>query len=202
MKKFLVVGLIIFLSSCYNGNLNIVRDLLIKGVRAYNFHSNIDYTTAEKRFQAVLDRNTLAKDEEKAYAYMYLAKIKLKNNEVNEAITLLNESEKLSKSFPYKYEILADYFYEKRDVDASKKYYKLLANWLDNKINEVKSGKFNILSLEFTTSYSYTSGQDLRKYLDMYNTKLKNSDRENIYLEYLLSRKIFAQSRLNNLERL
>ena len=80
MEKFLVVVLIIFLVSCQNGNVNITNNLLIRGVRAYNFHSNIDYTTAEKRFQDVLNRNTLAEDEEKAYAYMYLAKIKLKNN--------------------------------------------------------------------------------------------------------------------------
>ena len=202
MEKFLVVVLIIFLVSCQNGNVNITNNLLIRGVRAYNFHSNIDYTTAEKRFQEVLNRNTLAEDEEKAYAYMYLAKIKLKNNKIEEAITLLDESEKLSDNFPYKYEVLSDFFYEKRDVAMSKKYYTLLVSWLDNKINEIKSGSFNILNLTSTTSYSYASGQNLREYLDMYNPNLEKSKREELYLKYLLSRKIFAQKRLNEIKRL
>ena len=201
MRNFLIVVLIIFLTSCQNGNINITKDLLTRGVRAYNFHSNIDYTTAEKRFQAVLDRNTLAKDEEKAYAYMYLAKIKLKDNKEKEAIILLNESEKLSHNFPYKYEVMSDYFYEKKDKKMSKKYYSILMCWVDKKINEIKLGKFNILNLEFTTPYSYVPEQDMKNYLDMYNPNLESSKREEVYLKYLLSRKNFAEKRLNELEK-
>ena len=84
----------------------------------------------------------------------------------------------------------------------SKKYYTLLVSWLDNKINEIKSGSFNILNLTSTTSYSYASGQNLREYLDMYNPKLEKSKREELYLKYLLSRKIFAHKRLNEIKRL
>lgn len=174
----------------------------MRGVRAYNFHSNINYFTAEERFQSVLDRNTLAKDEEKAYAYMYLAKIRLKNDKIKEAIDLLKKSEKLSDNFPYEYEILSDYFYEKRDIEMSQKYYNLLISWLDNKINEIKLGNFNVLNLEFTTPYSYASGQNFRNYLDMYNPNIEYSKREEQYLKYLLSRKLFAQKQLRELKSL
>lgn len=202
MKKFLIVGSIIFLTSCQRENVNITNDLLVRGVRAYNFHSNINYFTAEERFQSVLDRNTLAKDEEKAYAYMYLAKIRLKNDKIKEAIDLLKKSEKLSDNFPYEYEILSDYFYEKRDIEMSQKYYNLLISWLDNKINEIKLGNFNVLNLEFTTPYSYASGQNFRNYLDMYNPNIEHSKREEQYLKYLLSRKLFAQKQLRELKSL
>ncbi len=202
MKKFLIVGSIIFLTSCQSENVNITNDLLVRGVRAYNFHSNINYFTAEERFQSVLDRNTLAKDEEKAYAYMYLAKIRLKNDKIKEAIDLLKKSEKLSDNFPYEYEILSDYFYEKRDIEMSQKYYNLLISWLDNKINEIKLGNFNVLNLEFTTPYSYASGQNFRNYLDMYNPNIEYSKREEQYLKYLLSRKLFAQKQLRELKSL
>ena len=196
MNKFLTAGLIIFLTSCSSGNLDTTNTLLARGVRAYNFHSNINYNTAEERFQEVIDRNTLATDEAKAYAHMYLAKIKLKNGDVDKAVGLLDKADSLSGNFPYKYEILADYSYGKGDFNAAEKYYRLLVEWLDDRINSVKLGKFDILKLEFTTPYSYVSGQNMRGYLDMYNPKLEKLERENVYLKYLISRKNFVQAQL------
>lgn len=52
--------------------------------------------------------------QQKAYAYMYLARIKLRRNLLNEAIPLLEKSGKYANLFPYKSELLAGYFYKKR----------------------------------------------------------------------------------------
>ena len=203
MKKLLIIGVVVFLASCYSGGSNTTNGILVRGVRAYNLracnsHSDVNYETTEEYFQEVIDRHTLATDEAKAYAYMYLAKIKLKKSDVENAVALLDKADKLSGNFPYKYEILADYFYEKEDINNSEKYYRLLVEWLSDRINAVKLGKFDILKLEFFTSYSYVSRQNIRQYLDMYNPKLKRLERENAYLKYLLSRKNFAQAQLVN----
>lgn len=81
---------------------------------------------------------------QKAYAYMYLARIKPRRNLLNEAIPLLEESGKYANLFPYKSELLAGYFYKKGNVTESKRYYEELIKWIDKRIVEVASGNLTL----------------------------------------------------------
>ena len=53
MNRLFILGLVIFLTACYSREIPTTRGLLVRGVRAYNFHSNTNYNTAEERFQDI-----------------------------------------------------------------------------------------------------------------------------------------------------
>ena len=147
------------------------------------------------RFSAV------STNAQKAYAYMYLARIKLRKNLLNDAITLLDKSEEYSNLFPYKSELLAGYFYKNSNVTESKRYYKGLIKWIDKRIEEVSSVKFNVDTLEFMSMRSYSDRGFESDYKEMYKHLGKPKDfRERVYIKYLSDKKQLALRRIGEMD--
>ena len=147
------------------------------------------------RFSAV------STNAQKAYAYMYLARIKLRRNLLNEAISLLDKSEEYANLFPYKSELLAGYFYKKGDFTESKRYYEELIKWIDKRIAEVASGKFDVDTLEFMSMRSYSDRGFESDYKDMYRHLEKPKDfRERVYIKYLSDKKQLALRRISEMD--
>ena len=147
------------------------------------------------RFSAV------STNAQKAYAYMYLARIKLRKNLLNDAITLLDKSEEYSNLFPYKSELLAGYFYKNGKVTESKRYYEELIKWIDKRIEEVSSVKFNVDTLEFMSMRSYSDRGFESDYKDMYRHLEKPKDfRERVYIKYLSDKKELALRRISEMD--
>ena len=134
---------------------------------------------------------------------MYLARIKLRKNLLNDAITLLDKSEEYSNLFPYKSELLAGYFYKNNNVTESKRYYKGLIKWIDKRIEEVSSVKFNVDTLEFMSMRSYSDRGFESDYKEMYKHLGKSKDfRECVYIKYLSDKKKLALRRIGEIENL
>ena len=147
------------------------------------------------RFSAV------STNAQKAYAYMYLARIKLRRNLLNEAISLLDKSEEYANLFPYKSELLAGYFYKNGNVIESKRYYNELIKWIDKRIAEVASGKFDVDTLEFMSMRSYSDRGFESDYKDMYRHLEKPKDfRERVYIKYLSDKKELALRRISEMD--
>ena len=143
----------------------------------------------------------LSTNAQKAYAYMYLARIKLRRNLLNEAISLLDKSEEYSNLFPYKSELLAGYFYKNGNVTESKRYYKELIKWIDKRIEEVSSGKFDVDTLEFMSMRSYSDRGFESDYKEMYKHLGKPKDfRERVYIKYLSDKKELALRRISEMD--
>ena len=141
----------------------------------------------------------IATNEQKAYAYMYLAKIELRKDKPLDAINLLEQSEQKSNLFPYRYELLADYYFKKGDFEKSKYYYQRLINWLNKRIKEVISGSFNLDKLEFMDIRSYKDGQFEDDYIEMYNKAQPKELRTILYLEYLSHKKKITEKQLTTI---
>lgn len=147
------------------------------------------------RFSAV------STNAQKAYAYMYLARIKLRRNLLNEAISLLDKSEEYANLFPYKSELLAGYFYKNGNVTESKRYYEELIKWIDKRIEEVASGKFDVDTLEFMSMRSYSDRGFESDYKEMYKHLGKSKDfRERVYIKYLSDKKELALRRIGEMD--
>lgn len=143
----------------------------------------------------------LSTNAQKAYAYMYLARIKLRRNLLNEAISLLDKSEEYSNLFPYKSELLAGYFYQNDNVTESKRYYEELIKWIDKRIAEVASGKFDVDTLEFMSMRSYSDRGFESDYKEMYKHLGKPKDfRERVYIKYLSDKKELALRRISEMD--
>ncbi len=143
----------------------------------------------------------LSTNAQKAYAYMYLARIKLRRNLLNEAISLLDKSEEYSNLFPYKSELLAGYFYQNGNVTESKRYYEELIKWIDKRIAEVASGKFDVDTLEFMSMRSYSDRGFESDYKEMYKHLGKPKDfRERVYIKYLSDKKELALRRISEMD--
>lgn len=139
---------------------------------------------------------------QKAYAYMYLARIKLRRNLLNEAIPLLDKSEEYANLFPYKSELLAGYFYKKDNFAESKRYYKELIEWIDKRLDEIASGKFDVDTLEFMSIRSYSDGKFEEDYVKMYKNSEKPKEfREALYVKYLTDKKELALSRIDEIDK-
>ncbi len=123
---------------------------------------------------------------------MYLAKIKLRRGEESEALKLFDKSENEANLFPYRYDLLADYFYKNGKLYESERYFGLLIKWIDIRVGEVLSEKFNIDDLEFMNIRSYLTLEFENKYRKMYLKHEKKSVREKLYVEYLEEKKQVA----------
>jgi hypothetical protein len=202
--KWILLLLLTPLFGCYSTNTS--EQYVHSGTRAYQIqYGGEKYSPAEAKggpsffFSAITTgkfANT-STSAQKAYAYMYLAKIELKRNNLKEAISLLDKSEVQSNNFPYKYEILADYFYSNKDFIKSNKYYSYLIKWIDKRVLDVESGNFDINKLEFMNIRSYTDGKFEHEYIDMYNLKEPKQIREKKYIDYLLTKKNNALKKLD-----
>ena len=184
MKIYMFIAAFsVFLVSCYTSSADKSEDLLFRGVKAY-YNSNNEYMT-RLIFEEVANREESASPCQKAYANVYLAKLKLKKCDVDSAICLLDKAENMCKNFPYKYEILRDFYILHGKKDFAQKYNGLLANWIDNRIAEVDGGKFDVDKLEFINVRSCVNGGNEREFFPMYDLKNPKAIRVQLYKKYL-----------------
>lgn len=119
MKYIILLFFLLLLSGCYSANTP--EHYIHFGTRAYGIqYGGEKYFEVEPKngptyfFNQILTGkfSKTSTNAQKAYAYMYLARIKLRRNLLNEAISLLDKSEEYANLFPYKSELLAGYFYK------------------------------------------------------------------------------------------
>ena len=173
----------IFLSSCYTSSADKSEDLLFRGVKAY-YNSKNEYMT-RLIFEEVASRKETASSCQKAYANVYLAKLKLKKGDVESAIRLLDKAENICKNFPYKYELLRDFYMLHCKNDFAQKYNNLLAKWIENRIAQVDDGEFDVDKLEFINVRSCVNGEKEREFFPMYDLKENKEFRAQLYKKYL-----------------
>ena len=173
----------ILLSSCYTASTDKSEDLLFRGVNAY-YNSKNEYMT-RLIFEEVANREASVTPCQKAYANVYLAKLKLKQGNVNSAICLLDKAEAICNNFPYKYEILRDFYILHHKKDLVQRYNNLLAKWIEKRIAQVNSGEFDVDRLEFINVRSYANGKKEREFFHMYDLKEDKKYRVKLYRQYL-----------------
>lgn len=210
MKHVVTLLLLSLLSGCYSTET--VGYYIASVARTYGIqYGGEKYFETEPKMGPTFYCNEIANGKfadvstnaQKAYAYMYLAKIKLRRNLLNEAISLLDKSEEYANLFPYKSELLAGYFYKNGNFSESKRYYKELIKWIDKRIEEVSSGKFDVDTLEFMSMRSYSDRGFESDYKEMYKHLGKSKDfRERVYIKYLSDKKKLALSRIGEIENL
>ena len=208
MKYIILLFFLLLLSGCYSANTP--EHYIHFGTRAYGIqYGGEKYFEVEPKngptyfFNQILTGkfSKTSTNAQKAYAYMYLARIKLRRNLLNEAIPLLDKSEEYANLFPYKSELLAGYFYKNGKVTESKRYYEELIKWIDKRIAEVDSGKFDVDTLEFMSMRSYSDRGFESDYKDMYRHLEKPKDfRERVYIKYLSDKKQLALRRISEMD--
>src|SRR5574344_600512 len=196
MEKILIASLIIILaSSCYSSDdINSNENVIHRAVRG--FRAGTENIQSEKLFKRIAAEDSTATEAQKSYALMYLAKIQLSKNNIEEAKEFLAQAMQISETFPFEYEILGNYFYEKKEYLKSKKYYTLLTQWIDKRIRNTEDGNFDLNKLEFMNIRSYFDRKFENKYIEMYNKKKTIEFRKEIYIMYLKDRKENALNRL------
>ena len=136
-------------------------------------------------FEEVANRKEYVSNAQRAYAIVYLAKLKLKHGDINSAINLLEKAENICKDFPYKYELMRDFYKAHNNHDAVKKYNELLSKWINYRINELDNNTFDIDNLEFINVRSYVNGKFEREFFPMYDLKKPKEFRIRLYKKYL-----------------
>lgn len=209
MKGLILLFFLLPLSGCYTANTP--EHYIHFGTRAYGIQYGGDkYFEIERKngptyfFNEIINGKfaDVSTNAQKAYAYMYLARIKLRRNLLNEAIPLLDKSEECANLFPYKSELLAGYFYKKDNFAESKRYYKELIKWIDKRLDEIGSGKFDVDTLEFMSIRSYSDGKFEEDYVKMYKNSEKPKEfREALYVKYLTDKKELALSRIDEIDK-
>ena len=183
--KYSILPLIFFVlfASCYTNSNDESDNLLFRGTNAY-YNSNNEHMT-RSIFEEVANRKESASPAQKSYAMVYLAKLKLKHGDINSAINLLEKAENICKDFPYKYELMRDFYKAHNNHDAVKKYNELLSKWINYRINELDNNTFNIDNLEFINVRSYVNGKFEREFFPMYDLKKPKEFRIRLYKKYL-----------------
>lgn len=180
------------------------------GTRAFSIHyggtqfSEPEPESGPTYFFTALTTGKLKEEStpaQKAYAYTYLAKIELRKGNVPEALRLLNKAETESNLFPYKDEILGDYYFKNGDFSKSNGYYVSLIQWIDNRIASLSAGSFDVNSLEFMNIRSYVDSKFEDKYMDMFNKKLPKETRKNLYTQFLVQKKMLARERISYIKK-
>lgn len=173
----------ILLISCYTSSSDKSDNLLFRGTNAY-YNSRNEYMT-RCIFEEVANRKESVSNAQRAYAIVYLAKLKLKHGDINSAINLLEKAENICKDFPYKYELMRDFYKAHNNHDAVKKYNELLSKWINYRINELDNNTFDIDNLEFINVRSYVNGEFEREFFPMYDLKKPKEFRIRLYKKYL-----------------
>lgn len=209
MKGLILLFFLLLLSGCYTANTP--EHYIHFGTRAYGIQYGGDkYFEIERKngptyfFNEIINGKfaDVSTNAQKAYAYMYLARIKLRRNLLNEAIPLLDKSEEYANLFPYKSELLAGYFCKEDNFAESKRYYKELIKWIDKRLDEIGSEKFDVDTLEFMSIRSYSDGGFESDYKEMYKVSGKSKDfRERVYIKYLSDKKKLALSRIDEIDK-
>lgn len=201
--KFMLLFLVALAVAC--SSMPISERYIHSGTRAFSIHyGGTQFSEPEPKsgptyFFTALTTGKLKEEStpaQKAYAYTYLAKIELRKGNVPEALRLLNKAETESNLFPYKDEILGDYYFKNSDFSKSNGYYVSLIQWIDNRIASLSAGSFDVNSLEFMNIRSYVDSKFEDKYMDMFNKKLPKETRENLYTQFLVQKKMLAQQRI------
>ena len=134
----------------------------LRGTR--NFWQVQDYEMASKFFHRVLQNNYA--NHEKSYAYLYLGKIALKQNDVNKAIFFLNKSNRLY-STPYPVRILYNFFCEQKDKKHAKYYFDQMIDWYENRLVLLLSNQFDVSQIFFQNTRSCIDGSSDAFILDV-----------------------------------
>ena len=193
--KWVFLFFSIFLFGCYSTNIS--EQCIHNATRAYSIqyggkkYFDVETENGPTYWCSEIVEGKYAKtstNTQKAYAYMYLAKIKLRRGLLVEALELFDKSEKQSNNFPYRYELLKNYFISQKNYKLSEEYGKLLREWIATRVAEVNSGKFNVDNLEFMNIRSYVDGKYEETYIQMYDCRISKKIREKYYIEYLQSK--------------
>ena len=158
-------------------------DLLFRGTNAY-YNSNNEYMI-RLIFEEVANRKERVSSAQRAYANVYLAKLKLKKGDIDSAIRFLDIAENICKDFPYKYNILREFYLSHGNKDIAMKYNDLLIRWIKHRINEIDNKLFDIDKLEFIDARSYVNGEYEREFFAMYDLKNPKETRIQLYKKYL-----------------
>ena len=76
-----------------------------------------------------------------------------------------------------------------------------MIKWIDKRIAEVASGKFDVDTLEFMSMRSYSDRGFESDYKDMYRHLEKPKDfRERVYIKYLSDKKELALRRISEMD--
>lgn len=155
----------------------------LRGTR--NFWQVQDYEMASKFFHRVLQNNYA--NHEKSYAYLYLGKIALKQNDVNKAIFFLNKSNSLY-STPYPPRILYNFFCEQKDKKHAKYYFDQMIDWYENRLVLLLSNQFDVSQIFFQNTRSCIDGSSdaFKKYWAMYDSTKNERLRWFTHLQYCL----------------
>lgn len=183
LYRLVVVLFIILTSSCYTNNSDESMDLLFRGTNAY-YNSNNEYMI-RLIFEEVANRKERVSSAQRAYANVYLAKLKLKKGDIDSAIRFLDIAENICKDFPYKYNILREFYLSHGNKDIAMKYNDLLIRWIKHRINEIDNKLFDIDKLEFIDARSYVNGEYEREFFAMYDLKNPKETRIQLYKKYL-----------------
>lgn len=177
----LPLALVLLITSCYTNNADRSDELLFRGTNAY-YNSNNEYMI-RVIFEEVANREECVSPAQKAYANVYLAKLKLRKGDVDSAICFLDKAEKTCKDFPYKYELMREYYASHNN--NVKIYDDLLAKWINQRIKAIDNKTFDVNKLEFINSRSYINGKSEREFFPMYDLKKPKEFRAQLYKKYL-----------------